>query len=57
MSAPSIFHLGEEEGVAGDGFTGTGAGAALGEGGEPGFVALAAAYLKEGTYDGTDHIP
>ena len=26
----SIFHLGEEEGVAGDGFAGAGAGAALG---------------------------
>ena len=53
----SIFHLGEEEGVAGDGFPGGGTGAALGEGGEPGLVALAAAHLKEGTYHGTDHIP
>ena len=53
----SIFHLGEEEGVAGDGLAGGGAGAALGEGGDPGLVALAAAYLKEGADDGADHIP
>lgn len=53
----SILHLGEEEGVAGDGFAGGGAGSALGEGGDPGLVALAAAYLKEGTDHGADHIP
>lgn len=53
----SIFHLGEEEGVAGDGLAGGGTGSALGEGGDPGLFALAAAYLKEGTDHGTDHIP
>ena len=29
----------------------------MGEDGDPGFVALAAAYLKEGTDYGADHIP
>ena len=53
----SIFHLAEEKGVAGDGFAGGGAGAALGEGGDPGLVAPASAYLKKGTDDSTDHIP
>lgn len=52
-----ILHPCEEEGMAGDGFSGTGTGTALGQGGYPGLVALAAAYLKEGTDYGTDHIP
>ena len=52
-----ILHLCEEEGMAGDGFSGTRTGTALGQGGDPGLVALAAAYLKEGADYGTDHIP